>query len=171
MNRTKEKRMAEDDMSTTQESPITMVPVPTHLLGVVYRALGEAMNPSLPSPEVRVVIPAESDSEPSVRVDTAQGDWTRGMLNQLRARLTHAGARAVLDLAARKTPAEVTLIDVLNAVDIPINTTRAQLGAMTKIVKNLFGRSTWPVSIRYNETGTAYYSMNETIARWWLDGR
>ncbi|MDP8910159.1 MAG: hypothetical protein M3N47_13830 [Chloroflexota bacterium] len=88
----------------------------------------------------------------------------------LHARLNYAAARSIVRMTAETEPKEVTLAEVSEAVGVGVPQLRAELGAMTKLCKNLYsGRKTWPFSVRWRFGGVANYSMEKRIARWWLE--
>lgn len=160
-----------------QDDEIVMVPVPKKHLARVYAALASSMAPERP---LEVGFPPDepaSHADPgpkpdgeAVLVDKRNGWWTPDMLRLLHARLTYAGARAVVRMTAEAAPKEVTLAEVSDSIGIGVPQLRAELGAMTKLCKKLYnGSKTWPFSVRWTLGGVANYSMDQRIARWWLD--
>lgn len=170
--------MSEKNPGETDE--IVMVPVPRRLLGAVYGVLGAAMaeptrgtdlDYEFPPDEAQPVRdPGPKPQDQAVLVDRRNGWWTPEMIRLLHARLSHPGARAIIDALAERAPREVALAEISEATGISVPQLRAELGAMTKLCKKLFGgRKTWPFSVRWALGGVANYSMNETIAGWWRD--
>jgi hypothetical protein len=92
--------------------------------------------------------------------------WTRGRIELLHADLAYPGARALLDEAARTAPRSVLLREVSERTGSRTEQISAELGAMTKLCKRLFGRDTWPVTVRSTPDG-ASYQMDPEIAQWW----
>jgi hypothetical protein len=94
------------------------------------------------------------------------GYWTRGKIELLHAELAYPGARAVLDEAAHRAPRSVLLREVSERTGNRTEQISAELGAMTKLCKRLFGRDSWPVTVRSTADG-ASYQMDPEIAQWW----
>jgi hypothetical protein len=92
--------------------------------------------------------------------------WTRGKIELLHAKLAYPGARAVLDEAAHRAPRSVLLREVSERTGSRSEQISAELGAMTKLCKRLFGRDAWPVTFRSTADG-ASYQMDPEIAQWW----
>jgi hypothetical protein len=92
--------------------------------------------------------------------------WTRGKVELLHAKLLYPGARALLDEAARRAPRSVLLREVSQQTGSRTEQISAELGAMTKLCKQLFGRAEWPVDFRSSPDG-ASYQMDPEIAQWW----
>jgi hypothetical protein len=150
---------------TTSPDPgdVVLVPVPRKYLGAVYAALGAAMT----SDDEEPVSASGSAPADEVLVDQRSGKWTEEMAHRLHANLVvYPAAKALLDLCAQRAPEEVTLEQVAEECDTRDTQIRAELGAMTKMVKRMFGRKTWPVSVRWSG-GVANYSMKPKVAEWW----
>jgi hypothetical protein len=150
---------------TTSPDPgdVVLVPVPRKYLGAVYAALGTVMA----SDDVEPAPASEAVPADEVLVDQRNGSWTEAMVRRLHANLVvYPAAKALLDLCALRAPDEVTLAQVAEECDIKATQVRAELGAMTKMVKRMFGRKTWPVSVRWSG-GVANYSMKPKVAEWW----
>lgn len=154
-------------MSTSQDDDdVVMVPVPRSKLGAVYMALGAAYT--------AVAHPATehgsaSRAEEAVEV-YGQGPWTASEVNRLEHELRAVPAiRALLTRLAKQAPREMTFNEAVDETNIASNLLRARLGSLSKISKRLFGVTTWPMSVRYVESGGAIYSMDPKIAEWWLE--
>ena len=91
------------------------------------------------------------------------------MVRRLRGVLHLDGVRALFDSLAEIAPAELPMTDAADLANIPSDRLRGQLAAFTKLCKKSFDTATWPIAIRYDEVGKAFYSMSEHIAAWWLD--
>lgn len=149
---------------------IVLVPVPKSQLARVYAVLGTAMaqrSSTQASEEGRV--------RPLAPVDTGgvhvqgQGVWTEAKVSQLAAELNHPGTRALLAMVAEAAPRPVLFSDAASTANIAESKLRGGLSALSKITKRLFGQVTWPMSVRYGERGEAYYSMSDTMGRWWRE--
>jgi hypothetical protein len=139
---------------------IVLVPVPTQHLDAVYRLLADLM--ARPSPP--------QNDEKAFHVDDRQGDWRNSMIDKLRKEIHLRAVIRLLDALAEAAPEEVLMQDFVAAnPDIESNTLRAQMGAFTKLSSRLFGRQTWPFSVRYGDQGQAFYKMSTEIADWWLN--
>ena len=92
--------------------------------------------------------------------------WTRGKIELLHAELAYPGARALLDEAAHRAPRSVLLREVSERIGSRTEQISAELGTMTKLCKRLFGRDSWPVTVRSTADG-ASYRMDPEIAQWW----
>jgi hypothetical protein len=92
--------------------------------------------------------------------------WTRGKVELLHAELPYPGARALLDAVAERAPRSVLLRDISQRTGVRTEQISAELGAMTKLCKRLFGRDTWPLTVRSSSDG-ASYQMDPEIAQWW----
>lgn len=144
-------------------SEIVNVPVPRAHLGVVYAALGAAM-------AGEVEASTEGKASTGVLIDDGNGIWTEEMMRRLQANLHYPGPKALLGLCAERTPEEVMLDEVAQQAGVEVTQIRAELGAMTKLCKRLFGRKTWPISVRWTPTGYGIYSMKREVAAWWEPG-
>jgi hypothetical protein len=91
--------------------------------------------------------------------------WTRGKVELLYAKLPYPGARALVDEAARRAPRSVLLREVSQQTGSRTKQISAELGAMTKLCKQLFGRGEWPLDFRSSPNG-ASYQMDPEIAQW-----
>jgi hypothetical protein len=151
-------------MTTSPEpADVVLVPVPREHLGVVYAALGNAMasNDEAPTPV------SEAAAANEIFVDRRNGSWTEAMVRRLQAKLEYEGARAVLNLCSERAPEEVTVEEAARESGMKDTQIRAQLGAMTKLCNRMFGRKTWPISVRWTDGGRANYSMKPELAAWW----
>jgi hypothetical protein len=92
--------------------------------------------------------------------------WTRGKLELLHAELAYPGARALVDEAAHRAPRSVLLREVSERTGSRSEQISAELGAMTKLCKRLFGRDAWPMTVRSTADG-ASYQLDPEIAQWW----
>jgi hypothetical protein len=145
---------------TSTNPDIVLVPVPTQHLDAVYRLLADRMAPPTPPP----------NDEESFHVDDRQGEWRNSMIAKLRKEIHLRAVVRLLDALAEAAPEEVLMQDFIAAnPDIESNTLRAQMGAFTKLSNRLFGRQTWPFSVRYGDQGQAFYKMSTEIANWWLN--
>lgn len=103
----------------------------------------------------------------SVRVQE-NGDWTEAMIEQLRQEISpYRGARAALDLAARRAGEVVTLDEIQASCDLDRKQISSDLGAMSKAARRLFGQKIWPMRAMQSSSGMNYL-MKPEIADWWL---
>jgi hypothetical protein len=179
---------------------IVLVPVPTQLLPAVYDLLAKSMNGSPAGPAklggplgpdevacIRCHGPAlwigdigyqcEScglafrDESGGVRVDRDNGVWTSAMVASLRrevsARLLLVRA---LDSIARSAPAVVTSDDLMRTTGVDQSQVRAELAALSKASRRLFGKKVWPMSAKqgWGSGERMGYKMAPEIATWWL---
>jgi hypothetical protein len=170
-------------MSTSFENDpggdIVNVPVPRKHLRTVYSALATAM---AADDAATAVAPAAVREPPEGRppwemLDKPEGEavyvqdqgwWTPDMIRRLHERLTYPGVRALITMMAEQAPRELTLAEVEAATTTKVVQLRAELGALTKLVKKVFNERLWPFTVRWGSGGVANYWMDETIARWWL---
>ena len=96
--------------------------------------------------------------------------WTRGQIAILEAELVYPGVRALLDLAAQRAPRSISLSEVAERAGSRPTQISAELGAMTRLCKRLFGRDAWPMSVRSSPKG-ALYHMDPEVAEWWRQAR
>ncbi len=137
---------------------IVMVPVPRSHLTEVYKVLANPLGSSAPATEV----------EGSVEVQ-GQGSWNRSMVERLEAELATPAVRTLIGLTAQRAPKSVSFGEAVAVGGEDANLLRGQLGSLTKMCKRLFGTKIWPMSVRYGEAGEAVYSMDRTIAGWWIE--
>jgi hypothetical protein len=145
------------DEATSQEG-LVLVPVPVQYLRAVYKLLAEMMD-----------APSDEPDEEGIVVDDVQGRWTRSMVVTLHGRLHLDGVRAMLDALAKFAPEEAAMLAGAELAGVTPHQLRAQMGALSKLTKKLFKKTTWPMSVRYNEAGQAFYSMPVGIAAWWIE--
>jgi hypothetical protein len=142
---------------TQFDDELALVPVPRKLLPDVYALLSARMTA------------AEAEPRGHISEVEGQGPWEEPMVRRLQSQLRLKGLLAVLDACARAPGTDVAMLDVASAIDMPPKQLAAQMGSLSKLTKKLFdGRITWPVSVRYQDGGQAIYSMNKTVAGWWL---
>ena len=141
-----------------ENDEIVLVPVPRSMLGAVYRVLG--------NPAKSEDLESASDSGVSV---FEQGRWTEPMVQRLEGELDQASpVRGLITLVASLSPKSLTFGEAVSELQVESNVLRAQVGSLTKATKRLFGRATWPMSVRYGDAGEATYSMEPEVADWWL---
>ena len=140
-----------------------MVPVPKSQLGAVYEALARSMRDGAPPSQK-----AGAGTEDTVEVK-GQGSWTKAMVAILEADLEYPATRALFDMAAERAPRPVSFTEAAGKAGVEVKQLRAELGALSKITKRLFGTKTWPVSVKYGDAGDASYSMDQRLAKWWSE--
>jgi hypothetical protein len=149
-----------------EDGDIVMVPVPRSKLGAVYTALGAAYTVQA-NPATGQSSPAQAEEKVEVY---GQGPWSASEIERLATALKAVPAiREFLTRLARQAPVEMTFNEAVEEAGISSNLLRARLGSLSKISKRLFGVTTWPMSVRYVESGGAIYSMDPKIAEWWLE--
>lgn len=123
------------------------------------------------------LLAASSSSEPGGgEEDLASDDpefWTSERLSLLRSQLRYQGARQALDLAAREAPRPVPITQVER--ETPSRTAReiaADLGALTKLCRKLFGRKSWPMRAvemwaKDENKWCMHYVMSSDVAERW----
>lgn len=167
-----------NDSQFFSDAAVVYVPVPTAHLGVVYSALVAAMTDgaaalTAPTPAARPgsELPEKFDGEQAGVFVGGEGLWTPEMIRLLDERLLYPGARAVITMLAERAPKDLTLVEVEDATGISINQLRAELGALTKLIKRIFeiGEKKRPFATHWGAGGVANYYMPAQIARWWLD--
>ena len=111
---------------------------------------------------------SRSVSDAAIRALSAERGtrWTRSQIALLEAELVYPGVRALLDLAAQRAPRSVALSEVAEQTGSRPAQISAELGAMTRLCKRLFGRDAWPMSFRSSPKG-ALYRMDPEVADWW----
>ena len=137
---------------------IFMVPVPKSQLKAVYSVLAD------PATEQAV----RAQAEEAIEVQ-GQGRWTASGVSRLEADLEIPAVRALITLVAQRAPMPLTFQEAVGATGAEARLLRAQVGSLTKTTKRLFGRPTWPMSVRYGEAGEAIYSMVPRVAEWWIE--
>jgi hypothetical protein len=157
--------------TTPGPDEVVMVPVPARLLPDVYRLLSQLAH-SDASADASGAGKTVAGGE-AVLVDQAQGKWTREMVDELWAEIAGSGLENVLNAIARESPQWLAFSDLAEITEIDRGGLRAELANLSKVAKRLFGRRTWPMSVRagivkIDEMG---YRMPEQIAEWWLDRR
>lgn len=101
-----------------------------------------------------------------------QGDWTKPMLGRLAVGVApYPAALALLDLAAAHPDVWVNYTQVVDSAGVDRVQVRSELGALTKIAKQLFGTRIWPLRARQARGKETSYMMPAQIAAWWLELR
>lgn len=153
---------------------IVYVPVPRAHLGRVYSTLAAATalvasTPVGDTSEVRHPWEVLEKPEGEAVLVEDEGWWTPEMIRKLHERLTHPGVRATITMMAQRAPKDLTLVEVEESTGISVVQLRAQLGALTKLVKKIFGEKKRPFSNQWGPGGVANYFMDRQVAGWWLD--
>jgi hypothetical protein len=140
------------------DDEIFMVPVPKSQLRAVYQVLAD------PGADSRALARAEETIEVP-----GQGPWTPSMARRLEADLEIPAVRTLITLVAQQAPTPLTFQEAVEATGAEARLLRAQIGSLTKTTNRLFGKRTWPMSVRYGEAGDAIYSMVPRVADWWIE--
>jgi hypothetical protein len=111
----------------------------------------------------------EAQPEPAVVVDERQGVWTESMVNEFREeiRRRYTQAAQVFKEAAEGSPEVLRFREFARESGLEGQQLRAELGAVSKVSRRLFGRVTWPMTVRDTSEGMTY-QMPLEVARWWL---
>lgn len=113
----------------------------------------------------------QDHAEDSVYIDYRQGSWSASMLEKFRRELyPYPAAVELLQFAADNAGGEVNYRDFLGQSSWTDTQVRAQLGAISKVARKLFGKKIWPVRTRQGSDGVMRYFMPEGIAQWWMTG-
>jgi hypothetical protein len=108
-----------------------------------------------------------------VVVDHENGCWTELMVRRLKAEIRSAVVVGALDRIAASAPETVGYDELLSSLSVDQYQLRAELGALSKVSRRLFGRKIWPLSARQGWGGgdRMGYRMPVQIAAWWRDAR
>jgi hypothetical protein len=151
-------------------------PVPKRYLPVVIRALAEAMDREDLQQGIHRT---EGDShQQSPQSKSAQIDWSDvENCRRLRTEMRYPGALAMLNLTAARPGVHVSFQEIVTASKLDREQVRAELGALTKTVRRLFGVSRedarWPAQVHWasGEDQQAYYVMRSEVARAWTQSQ
>ena len=112
----------------------------------------------------------EAQPEPAVVVDDKQGVWTQSMVNTLRSEIEsrYTQAAQVFKAAAKASPDLLRFREFVQESGLEGQQLSAELGAVSKTSRRLFGRVTWPMTPRDTSEGMTY-QMPLQIAKWWLE--
>ena len=104
-------------------------------------------------------------------VDHENGCWTQHMVQRLHSEVSSPVLLQALDLVAEGAPNSVTTDDLIAALGVEQTKLRAELGALSKTARRLFGRKVWPMSGRqgWGEGDRMGYRMRPLVASWWLE--
>lgn len=95
--------------------------------------------------------------------------WTADDYAKLASVLTNAGIRAVLDECAQRPGAWVGLKELYDLTGRDRHGLRGDFGALTRLVKRQFGRSSWPLESRWiAERNDICQRMDENQAAAWI---
>lgn len=112
----------------------------------------------------------EAQPEPAVVVDDKQGVWTQSMVNTLRSEIEsrYTQAAQVFKAAAKASPDLLRFREFAQQSGLEGQQLSAELGAVSKTSRRLFGRVTWPMTVRDTSEGMTY-QMSLQVAKWWLE--
>ena len=107
----------------------------------------------------------------TIEVDHENGCWSRAMVDRLYAEVGSSISGKAVSVVAERAPATVTSDEITNSLRIDSATLRAELGALSKACRRLFGRKIWPMSARqgWGEGARMGYRMPEGVAEWWQE--
>lgn len=110
------------------------------------------------------------EAEDRIYIDVRQGSWSAAMLAQLRREIyPYPAAVELLQFAADNAGVEVSYRDFLQQSSWTDTQVRAELGAISKVARKLFGDKVWPVRTRQGSDGVMRYFMPAGIAEWWKE--
>lgn len=110
------------------------------------------------------------EAEGRIYIDVRQGSWTAAMLAQLRREIyPYPAAVELFQFAAENAGVEVSYRDFLQQSSWTDTQVRAELGAISKVSRKLFGDKVWPVRTRQGSDGVMRYFMPAGIAEWWKE--
>lgn len=135
---------------------IAYIPVPRKLLREALRVVAGLLEPSGPLPNSQT------------RAGSSE-IWTDKEIRQLRETLRPGAARTVLDVGSIKPGEWLSLSEIKRAAGRTQNQARADLAALTRLVKRDFRRSSWPFDWQWGVEGDkqAYYRVGDQVARAW----
>lgn len=112
----------------------------------------------------------EAQPEPAVVVDDRQGVWTQSMVETLRPEIErrYTQAAQVFEAAAKASPELLRFREFAQESGLEGQQLGAELGAVSKTSRRLFGRVTWPMTVRDTSDGMTY-QMPLQVAKWWLE--
>ena len=112
----------------------------------------------------------EAQPEPAVVVDDKQGVWTQSMVETLRPEIgrRYTQAAQVFEAAAKASPELLRFREFAQESGLEGQQLGAELGAVSKTSRRLFGRVTWPMTVRDTSDGMTY-QMPLQVAKWWLE--
>lgn len=111
----------------------------------------------------------EAQPEPAVVVDEKQGVWTQSMVDMFRTEIErrYTQAAQVFKAAAQASPELLRFREFAQQSGLEGQQLGAELGAVSKTSRRLFGRVTWPMTVRDTSDGMTY-QMPLQIREWWL---
>jgi hypothetical protein len=116
------------------------------------------------APLVSPPAPASGDEVVGV---PGQAAYTEAMVAKLVDRVAHLPAAvAVLHLTSDQPGRWVLFEEVLAASDLPVNTARGQLSALSRYVASVLGVKGWPVEWHWRSDGTIEYRADARVAEW-----
>lgn len=96
-----------------------------------------------------------------------QGDWTKSMVDSLADQLSYPGVSALFARCAGSPGDWVGKSVVEDAEGISAVQLRNELTALSKLIRRLFGTTSWPIEYKKDQ-GKYYYRMDAQLAQWWL---
>jgi hypothetical protein len=165
-------------MSETYEfsGEVVNFPVPKRYLSVVIRALAEAMRHD--GVESGIHYDQGSPGQQGRHGGSTPIAWANvENCKALRNSLNHPGALALLDLTAAHPNENLSFEDIVTESKQSKKQVRADLGALTKVIKRLFGVSredaNWPVKVRKAARGEQHtsYMMRPEVALAWKESQ
>ena len=133
--------------------------VPKHLVGAVYRAVGDIVEGKFPA-----------SSLPSAPSDDRFQWWPKDHVVQLKQEVHNPTVLALLNLAAERAGEWVSFDEVHHKAGRSVRQAMGDLAGFTQLIKRHFKQNVegwWPVDIR---SGTPLgYRMPPEVARYWKE--
>jgi hypothetical protein len=145
---------------------IVLIPVPRRYQQVVHRALADAMEASLTSPQAPTP-EAPRDDKPAY----PEIPWSEEDINRLKGQSLNATSRSMLDLSAEGAGEWISIRDVERRAGRTHPEARAELAGFTQLIKRRFGRKNWPVQVEWGAGGEehVYYRLSPELTSAWTD--
>ena len=161
-------------MVSAESEEMVLIPVPKGLYNVVIQAIAGAAGS-------QVAGPAQEIAEAGSRTADAKRPWTRDEIRRLKQLLRAPGRIpgrnetliALFDVTASQPGQALSFKGLLEQTGRAFGQARADLGGLTRLCMDEFGRSkqdAWPLSWETAESGQVSYRMTDEIAQWWLEG-
>jgi hypothetical protein len=148
---------------------IVYVPVQERYLGVVHRALADAMAVVLNGDA-----PGDDDEQPPTSGEATKGspdeDLTQPEIVLLKQTYGNQSVHACLDTLADHAGEWWSFPQLLEATGRSRAELNGDLGGLTQFVRRAFGKNKWPMEWKWShDHSVALYRMSPDLARWWKD--
>ncbi len=136
------------------------LPVPRRLYADVIQFLADR------SSEAETASPASAATASRPNEKLGLREWTADDFRRLRALRPAPTVIAMLDLCAATPGHPVLFSQIRKAADRSDNQARADLGGLTRLVKNRFQRTNWPAPARWGANEMTYELGPDLAERW-----